>query len=170
MLSIAEWADRASALFSLMTLTSSVSFSLSIRISLRLKIHQAQAKNFCRGLDIRVAKIVEANMWHIVFFQKSFEMRCEVIRFNDFSNFIYIDIVEIVCTITGTAEFPVFFLIFPHLEQDFLIGCNKRKGTAAGFCLCSVTGNNLKFTINLCLLNGMLDCNGLLFKINGIPL
>ena len=41
MLSIAEWADRASALFSLMTLTSSVSFSLSIRISLRLKIHQA---------------------------------------------------------------------------------------------------------------------------------
>ena len=64
MLSIAEWADRASALFSLMTLTSSVSFSLSIRISLRLKIHQAQAKNFCRGLDIRVAEIVEADMWH----------------------------------------------------------------------------------------------------------
>ena len=117
-----------------------------------------------------MAKIVEANMWHIVFFQKSFEMRCEVIRFNDFSNFIYIDIVEIVCTITGTAEFPVFFLIFSHLKQDCLIRCNKRKGTAAGFCLCSVAGNNLKFTINLCLLNGMLDCNGLLFKINGIPL
>ena len=116
-----------------------------------------------------MAKIVEANMWHIVFFQKSFEMRCEVIRFNDFSNFIYVDIVEIVCTITGTAEFPVFFLIFSHLKQDCLIRCNKRKDTAAGFCLCSVTGNNLKFTINLCLLNGMLDCNGLLFKINGIP-
>ena len=125
---------------------------------------------FCRVLDIRVAKIVEANMWHIVFFQKSFEMRCKVIRFNDFSNFIHIDIVEIVCTITGTAEFPVFFLIFSHLKQDCLIRCNKRKGTAAGFCLCSVAGNNLKFTINLCLLNGMLDCNGLLFKINGIPL
>ena len=75
MLSIAEWADRASALFSLMTLTSSASFSLSIRISLRLKIHQAQAKNFCRGLDIRVAKIMETNARHIVFFQDSYKMR-----------------------------------------------------------------------------------------------
>ena len=62
MLSIAEWADRASALFSLMTLTSSASFSPSIRISLRLKIHQAQAKNFCRVLDIRVTEIVKAEI------------------------------------------------------------------------------------------------------------
>ena len=61
MRSIAEWADRASALFSLMKLTSSASFSRSIRISLRLKIHQAQAKNFCRGLDIRVSQIVDSD-------------------------------------------------------------------------------------------------------------
>ena len=59
MLSIAEWTDRATVLFSLMKLTSSASFSPSIRISLRLRIHQAQAKNFCRVLDIRVAKIME---------------------------------------------------------------------------------------------------------------
>ena len=58
MLSIAEWTDRALALSSPMKLTSSASFSPSIRISLRLKIHQAQAKNFCRVLDIRVTKIV----------------------------------------------------------------------------------------------------------------
>ena len=56
MLSIAEWTDRALALSSPMKLTSSASFSPSIRISLRLKIHQAQAKNFCRVLDIRVPK------------------------------------------------------------------------------------------------------------------
>ena len=60
MLSIAEWTDRALALSSPMKLTSSASFSPSIRISLRLKIHQAQAKNFCRVLDIRVAEIVES--------------------------------------------------------------------------------------------------------------
>ena len=58
MLSIAEWTDRALALSSPKKLTSSASFSPSIRISLRLKIHQAQAKNFCRVLDIRVAQIV----------------------------------------------------------------------------------------------------------------
>ncbi len=61
MLSIAEWTDRATVLFSLMKLTSSASFSPSIRISLRLKIHQAQAKNFCRVLDIRVPEIVESD-------------------------------------------------------------------------------------------------------------
>ena len=60
MLSIAEWADRASALSSPMKLTSSASFSPSIRISLRLRIHQAQAKNFCRVLDIRVSQIMKA--------------------------------------------------------------------------------------------------------------
>ena len=50
------------ALSSLMKLTSSASFSPSIRISLRLKIHQAQAKNFCRVLDIRVTQIVETGL------------------------------------------------------------------------------------------------------------
>ena len=63
MLSIAEWTDRALALSSPMKLTSSASFSPSIRISLRLKIHQAQAKNFCRVLDIRVPQIVEPYLW-----------------------------------------------------------------------------------------------------------
>ena len=62
MLSIAEWTDRALALSSPMKLTSSASFSPSIRISLRLKIHQAQAKNFCRVLDIRVSEIMKADM------------------------------------------------------------------------------------------------------------
>ena len=35
---------------------SSASFSQSIRNRLRLKKLQAQAKNFCRGLDIRVSQ------------------------------------------------------------------------------------------------------------------
>ena len=72
MLSIAEWTDRALALSSPMKLTSSASFSPSIRISLRLKIHQAQAKNFCRVLDIRVAQIVKT----------------DVLRADGFQNFI----------------------------------------------------------------------------------
>ncbi len=44
-----------------MKLTSSASFSPSIRISLCLKIHQAQAKNFCRVLDIRVPQVVKGD-------------------------------------------------------------------------------------------------------------
>ena len=60
MLSIAEWTDRALALSSPMKLTSSASFSPSIRISLRLKIHQAHAKNFCRVLEIRVSHVMKS--------------------------------------------------------------------------------------------------------------
>ena len=74
MLSIAEWTDRALALSSPMKLTSSASFSPSIRISLRLKIHQAQAKNFCRVLDIRVANIVEANLRTVELADQRLEM------------------------------------------------------------------------------------------------
>ena len=39
---------------------SSASFSQSIRNRLRLKNLQAQAKNFCRVLDIRVAEHMES--------------------------------------------------------------------------------------------------------------
>lgn len=73
MLSIAEWTDRALALSSPMKLTSSASFSPSIRISLRLKIHQAQAKNFCRVLDIRVAEVMKADAWQPRPFQHPLE-------------------------------------------------------------------------------------------------
>lgn len=41
---------------------SSASFSQRIRNRLRLKKLQAQAKNFCRVLDIRVTKIVETDL------------------------------------------------------------------------------------------------------------
>ena len=73
MFSIAEWTDRASALSYPKKLTSSASFSPSIRISLRLKIHQAQAKNFCRVLDIRVAQVVEPDMGQVVLLQQLVE-------------------------------------------------------------------------------------------------
>ena len=59
------------ALSSPMKLTSSASFSPSIRISLRLKIHQAQAKNFCRVLDIRVAQGVEGKVSDVGILQQA---------------------------------------------------------------------------------------------------
>ena len=80
MLSIAEWTDRALALSSPMKLTSSASFSPSIRISLRLKIHQAQAKNFCRVLDIRVAQIMKAYPWQSRPFQHPLEHMQHAVR------------------------------------------------------------------------------------------
>ena len=73
-----------------MKLTSSASFSPSIRISLRLKIHQAQAKNFCRVLDIRVAQVVETDTLHLVCYQKIWEMLAQEIGPNPLSHRVYI--------------------------------------------------------------------------------
>ena len=79
MFSIAEWTDRASALSYPKKLTSSASFSPSIRISLRLKIHQAQAKNFCRVLDIRVAEVVIANRAETILQEHFAENPCHIV-------------------------------------------------------------------------------------------
>ena len=81
MLSIAEWTDRALALSSPMKLTSSASFSPSIRISLRLKIHQAQAKNFCRVLDIRVSQGVHTKVLDPRFVAELISVGIQVIDF-----------------------------------------------------------------------------------------
>ena len=78
------------ALSSPKKLTSSASFSPSIRISLRLKIHQAQAKNFCRVLDIRVAQVVETDTLHLVCYQKIREMLAQEIGPNPLSHRVYI--------------------------------------------------------------------------------
>ena len=82
MLSIAEWTDRDSALSSPMKLTSSANFSPNIRISLRLKIHQAQAKNFCRVLDIRVTQYVKISGRNAQFLQEFLKTVLQRSRFH----------------------------------------------------------------------------------------
>ena len=122
MLSIAEWTDRALALSSPMKLTSSASFSPSIRISLRLKIHQAQAKNFCRVLDIRVAQIVKADTLHLVCYQKIWEMLAQEIGPNPLSHRVYIDIVKIISAIAFAADLPILLLLLFHFIEHLLTG------------------------------------------------
>lgn len=110
------------ALSSPKKLTSSASFSPSIRISLRLKIHQAQAKNFCRVLDIRVAQIVKADTLHLVCDQKIREMLAQEIGPNPFSHRVYIDIVKIIGAIAFAADLPILLLLLFHFIEHLLTG------------------------------------------------
>ena len=103
-------------------LTSSASFSPSIRISLRLKIHQAQAKNFCRVLDIRVAQIVKADTLHLVCDQKIREMLTQKVGPNPLSNRVYIDIVKIIVAIAFAADLPILLLLLFHFIEHLLTG------------------------------------------------
>ena len=88
-------------------LTSSASFSPSIRISLRLKIHQAQAKNFCRVLDIRVPQIVETNLPHTVLFKHQREMLGDIAGFYKLSDLVDIDIIGVLPAIRPAAQLSV---------------------------------------------------------------
>ena len=99
MFSIAEWTDRALALSSPMKLTSSASFSPSIRISLRLKIHQAQAKNFCRVLDIRVPEIMHSNDFQVIPLEKFLKVTGNIIWLEQRSHVIDKHEIQIVCII-----------------------------------------------------------------------
>ena len=103
-------------------LTSSASFSPSIRISLRLKSHRAQAKNFCRVLDIRVAQIVKADTLHLVCDQKIREMLAQEIGPNPFSHRVYIDIVKIIGAIAFAADLPILLLLLFHFIEHLLTG------------------------------------------------
>ena len=88
-----------------MKLTSSASFSPSIRISLRLRIHQAQAKNFCRVLDIRVAQVVESDPAQTVLFQQLWKACRHGIRLDQVSHRIYEYISKVLLIIAVAADF-----------------------------------------------------------------
>ena len=94
-------------------LTSSASFSPSIRISLRLKIHQAQAKNFCRVLDIRVTKIVESDTWQVICFENSGEVCSHETRLDDFTYLIDIDVIKV------TTRVIKNFLALKNMARHF---------------------------------------------------
>ena len=86
-------------MFSPMKLTSSASFSPSIRISLRLKIHQAQAKNFCRVLDIRVPEIMHSNDFQVIPLEKFLKVTGNIIWLEQRSHVIDKHEIQIVCII-----------------------------------------------------------------------
>ena len=63
-----------------MILKNSASFSQSIRNRLRLKNLQAQAKNFCRVLDIRVPEVMETDLLESILLNDPGEVFSHIIR------------------------------------------------------------------------------------------
>ena len=87
-----------------------------------MRIHQAQAKNFCRVLDIRVAQIVKADTLHLVCDQKIREMLTQKVGPNPLSHRVYIDIVKIIGAIAFAADLPILLLLLFHFIEHLLTG------------------------------------------------
>ena len=135
MFSIAEWADRASALSYPKKLTNSASFSPNIRISLRLKIHQAQAKNFCRVLDIRVTQIVKAHPAQTVTLQKFRKCVGQVFHPHPFAQLIHEYKAIVFIVVAVAADLPVQLLRLFHLHKVFPEAADERQGAQTGLGL-----------------------------------
>ena len=94
---------------------SSASFSQSVRNRLRLKKLQAQAKNFCRVLDIRVPEIMKPNFPQTVLFNDPREVFRHIVGAQEFTALVNTDVVEVVSTVRFLEETPVHFLLFLFL-------------------------------------------------------
>ena len=83
---------------------------------------QKSYKFFCRGLDIRVAQVVETDTLHLVCYQKIREMLTQKVGPNPLSHRVYIDIVKIIGAIAFAADLPILLLLLFHFIEHLLTG------------------------------------------------
>ena len=60
------------------------------------EIFKKSCKFFCRGLDIRVTKIMESDMWQVICLENSGEVCSHETRLDDFTNLIDIDVIKVI--------------------------------------------------------------------------
>ena len=106
----------------------SASFSQSIRNRLRLKKHQAQAKNFCRVLDIRVPKIREVkkdNLKQTMVFMVTLEVMVLILQF--------VTTVILQSAFFGVLSFIPFVAVIGGFEYAYRKRENEANETTRGF-------------------------------------
>lgn len=153
-----------------MKLTSSASFSPSIRISLRLKIHQAQAKNFCRVLDIRVAQIVETDVLQPVLGQQPVEVLRHEVRADQLAFLIGADEIQILSAVALLEQLAVKLLLFLLLQKFFFHSRDQRQGAAAGLVLHHIADHRNVLAVHQLFRHLVIDGDGLALKVDRRPL
>ena len=116
-----------------------------------------------------VAQVVEADALHIVRREELREMLAQKVGADAPAHRVDIDIVEIIRAVILAADLPVQRLLFLHLFEHLLTGRDQRKGAAAGFRFGSIPRDIGHNAVNLCGNDCVLDADGLVLKINGIP-
>ena len=146
-----------------MTLISYASSLPSIRISLRLRKNQAQAKNFCRVLDIRVPQLMEADVGESVLFQEQVESVADVVGGVGMAVRPFEHIGRFLVLLAKCC--PVLLLLFLGPAEDRFCFRGEGEAAPAAGVLGLVLGNNLRD-----LGNRVPDGHGLPFKVDAVPL
>lgn len=116
-----------------------------------------------------MAQVVEADALHVVRREELREMLAQKVGADAPAHRVDIDIVEIIRAVILAADLPVQRLLFLHLFEHLLTGRDQRKGAAAGFRLGSIPRDIGHNAVNLCGNDCVLNADGLVLKINGIP-
>ena len=74
-----------------------------------------------------MSQITETNPSHIVFLQQVWEMLCQIAGFHQLTDFVDIDVVQILFAVRPAAELAVHLLLCFHPEKQFLKGRNQRQ-------------------------------------------
>ena len=130
-----------------------------------LQAHAIGVKQACAAM----AQVVEADALHVVRREELREMLAQKVGADAPAHRVHIDIVEIIRTVILAADLPVQRLLFLHLFEHLLTGRDQRKGAAAGFRFGSIPRDIGHNAVNLCGNDCVLNADGLVLKINGIP-
>ena len=130
-----------------------------------LQAHAVGVKQACAAM----AQVVEADALHIVRREELREMLAQKVGADAPAHRVDIDIIEIIRAVILAADLPVQRLLFLHLFEHLLTGRDQRKSAAAGFRFGSIPRDIGHNAVNLCGNDCVLDADGLVLKINGIP-
>ena len=114
-------------------------------------------------------KIVEANLFHIVLFEKQIEMLGDEVGLDKSAHGIYINVVQIILAVAVSANLLVDSLFRFEIAKQRFKRSYQRKGSATGFRLGGIFLHHLGFAVDGELNHGVSDTDGFAFKINGIP-
>ena len=114
-------------------------------------------------------EIMKTNPSQIVFLQQVGEMLRQIAGFHQLTDFVDIDVVQILFAVRPATELPVHLLLRFHPEKQFLKGRHQRQRPIAGFRFGAVLLHNHAFPVFGKLCHGMADGDGLVFKVNRVP-
>ena len=127
-------------------------------------------KFFCRGLDIRVAQIVEPDVRQTILPEQPFKVFCHKVGAEQFAFLIGADEIQILGAVTLLEQLTVKLLFFLLLQKFFFHSRDQRQSTAAGLVLHHIADHRNVLAVHQLLRHLVVDGDGLSLKVDRRPL
>lgn len=130
---------------------------------------QKSYKFFCRGLDIRVAQVVEADVRQTILPEQPFKVFRHEVGPEQLAFLIGADKVQIIGAVVLAEQPAVKLLLFLLLEQFGFHSRNQRQGAATGLVLHHVADDRDILAVHPLFRDLVVDGHGLPLEVDGRP-